>query len=79
MIDEAGELVMDYVHKVENYSAAITTIGERTEGKIVLRDIMANKNPASQSHNCPNMYTAESRNLIAHKFENDIDMFKYTF
>lgn len=79
LIDESGHIILDYVYKVENFSKAIKEINELTEGRIQLQYMTANTNPNSKSKSYQDMYTNHTRQLIAKRFEKDIDSFKYTF
>ncbi|MEL7355045.1 MAG: sulfotransferase family 2 domain-containing protein [Cyanobacteria bacterium J06560_6] len=79
LCDESGQLVMDYVYKLEKFDQAIHEIAERTNGRIQLVREEANRNPNSLSHSYKELYTEESRKIIARRFEKDIDYFKYTF
>ena len=79
MIDESGHIILDYVYKVEKFSKAIKEINELTEGRIKLQYMTKNTNPNSKSKSYQDMYTNHTRQLIAKRFEKDIDSFKYTF
>lgn len=79
LTDESGTVLMDYVYKVEEFEAAIAEICDRTDGRIQLHYTEANKNPRSQSTSYRELYSDRARNLIAQRFEKDIDYFKYTF
>jgi len=79
LIDESGHIILDYVYKVENFSKAIKEINELTEGRIQLQYMTENTNPNSKSTSYRDMYTNHTRQLIAKRFEKDIDSFKYTF
>ena len=79
LTDESGTVLMDYVYKVEEFEPAIAEIRDRTNGRIQLAYNEANKNPRSQSTSYRDLYSDHTRNLIAQRFEKDIDFFKYTF
>ena len=70
---------MDYVYKLENFDHAIKEIAERTNGQLQLARNNANRNPNSLSCSYKELYTEETRKMIAKRFEKDIDNFKYTF
>ena len=70
---------MDYVYKLENFGQAINEIAERTNGLIQLESNIANRNPSSRAHSYRDLYTEETKKVIAKRFEKDIDYFKYTF
>jgi len=77
--DEKGNNLMDYVFKIEEFDQAISTLYERTNGKINLKPIQRNNNPKSPSKQYQAMYNEQTKKLIANRFEKDIDLFKYTF
>lgn len=79
MTDLEGNVLMDYIYKVENFEAAIGEIYERTDGRIQLENLNLNKNPKSKSLEYRKMYNSETKKIIAQRFEKDIDVFKYTF
>lgn len=79
LCDERGKCIMDYVYKVENFSTAIEEIKERTNGRLDLKNIQANKNPHSPAQNYRELYSDKTRKIIAKRFEKDIDFFKYAF
>jgi len=79
LCDEEGRCLMDYVYKVEQFEQAIGDIADLTNGRIVLTHKTLNTNPHSMSRNYRDMYTAKTRDLIARRFERDIDMFQYAF
>jgi len=76
---DEGDLLVDYVYKVEEFERAIHEIKEMTNGRLVLKNQKQNKNPTSKSSDYRNMYNGETKNLIAKRFEKDIDYFKYSF
>jgi hypothetical protein len=79
LCDEEGQCIMDYVYKLEDFDQAIKEIAERTNGRLQLATKTANRNPSSLSRSYRELYTEETRNMIAKRFERDIDYFKYTF
>lgn len=79
LTDESGNMVMDYIYKVENFDKAIEEIYEQTDGRIQLKVKRANHNPQSQSQSYRDLYNDHTRQLIAKRFEKDIDYFKYAF
>ena len=70
---------MDYIYRLEDFDQAINEIAERTNGRVHLERKNANRNPNSDSRSYRDLYTEETRKLIAKRFEKDIDRFKYTF
>ncbi|MEM8584491.1 MAG: sulfotransferase family 2 domain-containing protein [Bacteroidota bacterium] len=74
-----GDIIMDYVYKVEEFDEAIIKIKERTNGGLILKNIRLNSNPSSNSNSYRDLYDSESRKLVYKNFEEDIDYFKYTF
>jgi sulfotransferase famil protein len=79
LCDENGQCIMDYVYKLESFSEAIKEIEDRTDGRVKLENINANKNPNSPSHKYRDFHTDKTRRIIAERFQKDIDYFKYTF
>lgn len=79
LVDKSGEVIMDYVYRVENFDEAIEEIKERTDGRIQLKPRRSNRNPKSKSGSYRELYTDYTRKLIAKHFERDIDFFEYTF
>jgi len=79
LCDEEGNCMLDYVYKIEDFALAIKEIDRRTQGRLKLINQASNSNPKSMSANYRDMYTARTRDLIARRFERDIDYFKYVF
>ena len=79
LCDESGRCLVDYVYKLEEFEQAVPEIASRTNGGIQLTPLVANQNPESRSRDYRELYTAETRQLIARRFEKDIDTFRYTF
>ena len=79
LCDENGKCLMDYVYKLEDFEKALVEIAEKTSGRIILQKEDANRNPDSGSRSYRDLYTDETKKLIAKHFEKDIDFFKYTF
>lgn len=79
LCDENGQLIMDYVYKLEDIDIATQEIKQRTEGRVLLTNNHDNKNPNSPAENYRDMYTDKTRKIIATRFTKDIDHFKYTF
>ena len=77
--DENGENLMDYIYKMENFAEAIVEIKNRTEGRLNLEYLHKNKNRHSPVKNYRDLYNDATRQIIAKRFEKDIDLFKYTF
>lgn len=79
LCDENEQCIMDYVYKLEDFDQAIKEIAERTNGRLQLASNVANRNQNSLSRSYREIYTEETRKMIAKRFEKDIDYFKYTF
>ncbi|MEM1211943.1 MAG: sulfotransferase family 2 domain-containing protein [Planctomycetota bacterium] len=79
LCDEHSRCVMDYVYKLEEFDKAIGEIANRTDGRIILQNQVANKNPESASRSYRDLYNQETKSIIAKRFEKDIDHFKYAF
>jgi len=74
-----GEVLMDYIYKVEEYEKAIDEIKKRTNGNLILQNVKQNVNPKSKSTNYRRMYNDKTRKIIEKRFEKDIEYFKYQF
>lgn len=79
LTSNSGQILMDYIYKVEEFEKAIDEIKERTNGRLILDNIKLNVNPNSKSNNYRDIYNYETRKIIEKRFEKDIDYFKYTF
>lgn len=79
LTSQDGEVLVDYIYKLEEYEKAIVEIKGRTNGRLVLENIKRNVNPNSKSGNYREMYNDKTRKIIATRFEKDIDYFKFTF
>ena len=79
LCDENGRCIMDYVYRLEDFDKSVNEIAERTNGRVQIERMHANRNPNSESRSYRDLYTEETRKLIAKRFEKDIDNFKYTF
>jgi hypothetical protein len=79
LCDENGQCIMNYVYRLEEIDRAVTEIAELTGGRIRLESMQFNVNPNSTSRAYRDLYTEETRKLIAARFEKDIDFFKYIF
>lgn len=79
LTDESGNVLMDYIYKVEEFEQAIADIKAMTNGRIQLKYAQANQNPRSQSMTYRELYSDRSRQLIAQRFAKDIEYFQYTF
>ena len=77
--DAAGNNVMDYIYRVEDFATAVVEIAERTEGRIPLAAVRYKHNHPSPADTYRQLYTDRTRRLIAQHYELDIDHFKYTF
>jgi len=79
LCSDEGKIIMDYVYKIEDFETAITDIQNMTNGRLVLKNEIRNRNPNSKSSDYKNLYNERSKKLIEKRFEKDIDYFKYTF
>lgn len=79
LCDENGRCLTDYVYKLEDFDRAIDEIAQRTNGRIRLYSKKENVNPNSGSDSYRELYTEETKKLIASRFQKDIDFFGYTF
>lgn len=76
---EDGDLLVDYIYKVEEFESAIVEINKLTKGRLILRNVKRNRNPKSKSSDYRIMYNEKTKNIIKKRFEKDIDFFKYSF
>jgi len=74
-----GQILMDYIYKVEEFEKAIGEIKEITNGRLILDNVKRNLNPDSKSKDYRNIYNDKTQKIIEKRFEKDIDFFKYTF
>ena len=79
LCDEDGRLAVDYVYRLEDFEEAIGEIERRTRGRVTLARRTENRNPASRSLSYRDVHTQETREIIAKRFEKDIDYFRYAF
>lgn len=79
LCDENDLLAVDYVYKLEDFSAAIKIISQSTGGRVNLKEIKANRNPNSYSESYREAYNDTTKNVVARLFEKDIDFFKFSF
>ncbi|MFN8763664.1 MAG: sulfotransferase family 2 domain-containing protein, partial [Pirellulaceae bacterium] len=79
LCDESGASLMDLVCKLESIDMGIREIAERTKGRVVLTQLHENRNERSRAASYRDMYNERTRNIIAQRFEKDIDHFQYTF
>jgi len=79
MTDENGELLVDYVLKLEDQENAVREINELTGGRLGLESRRLNSNPNSESESYRDLYSREARDHVAKAFQRDIEYFGYTF
>lgn len=79
LTSQNGEILVDYIYKLEEYEKAIVEIKNRTNGRLVLENIRQNVNPDSMSSNYREMFNDKTRKIISTRFEKDIDYFKFVF
>lgn len=77
LTSDNGNLLMDYVYKLEEFDKAIVEIEKLTDGKLKLDNVKRNKNQKQNDYR--QMYNDKTRKIIKKRFEKDIDFFKYTF
>lgn len=73
-----GELLVDYVFKIEEYKKAICEIKELTNGRPLSENVRQHVNPDSYSHNYRDMYNERTKGIIKKRFEKGIDYFGFT-
>ncbi len=76
--DEGGNIMVDYVARFENIEAEIATIAEKLQLS-PLELPHANPSKARKGKSYRDYYTAVSKELIARKFQGDLDTFGYEF
>jgi hypothetical protein len=74
-----GDMLIDYVYKLEDYDRAIDEIKDLTDGRLILDNVKRNVNQNSKSRDYRDLYNDTTRKMIQKRFEKDIDYFKYTF
>ena len=79
LCDENGKCIMDYIYRLEDFDQAVHEIAERTNGRIRLESKKVNVNVNSSSRAYRDLYTEDTKRLIAARFQMDIEYFKYTF
>lgn len=77
--DEKGDVIVDMVVRLEDLAEKRAELLERSGGRVELEMGMKNNNRISKSKNYQDVYDAETKGIIASRFEKDIDAFKYTF
>lgn len=77
--DEGGKIAVDYVYKIEEFAEKTDEICERSGGRVRLAPLQDNVNARSRSGSYRDLYNNHTRNLIAKRFERDIDTFGYVF
>ena len=79
LLSPQGDMLMDYVYKLEDFDQAIEDIKNLTDGRLILDNVERNVNQNSKSRDYRQLYNDHSRKIIQKRFEKDIDYFKYTF
>lgn len=79
MTDENGVVLVDYVLRLEDLDAGIREINARTDGRLGLRVLHLNNNPASNPEAYREAYSPAARAHVAALFQRDIEHFGYEF
>jgi hypothetical protein len=79
MVDETGELAVDYVLRLEDLETGLNEIHRRTNGRVALERKHLNVNPKSISGSYRSAYSDTSRAIVAELFQKDIEFFGYEF
>ena len=79
LTDENGEVLVDYVIKLEDQETAVREINERTDGRLALESVRLNSNPNSTADSYRDMYSPTTRERVAEVFRRDIEFFGYEF
>ena len=75
--DHDGNVLADYIYKLEEFDNAIDIIREETNGLINLKSFTRNK--VNEPYKYRDVYSDKDKKIIAKLFEKDIDFFKYSF
>ena len=79
LCDNKGQILVDYIYKIEDFDNAINIIKSQTNNRLILKNIKLNQSPNSKSKDYRDFYNDKTRKIIEKRFEKDIDYFKYTF
>lgn len=79
LIDESGKVAVDYVGKIEELGKVVDAVREGTNGMLKIGSQVVNANTRSPSKNYRDLYSSYTRDLIAKRFEKDVDLFEYQF
>jgi len=79
MTDENGELLVDFVLRLEEHAAGLEEINARTAGRLGLEEMHLNSNPNSNASSCRSMYSDKTRKLVEEACRRDIEYFGYEF
>ncbi len=79
LVDEAGEIAVDYVGKLEELDIVIEKVRDATYGKVQIGNQLVNANKRSRSAGYRDLYNDRTKQLISKRFEKDIDLFEYVF
>ncbi|MEL7320024.1 MAG: sulfotransferase family 2 domain-containing protein [Pseudomonadota bacterium] len=79
LTDENGELLVDYVLKLEDQENGVREINERTDGRLALESVRLNSNPNSTADSYREMYSPATQERVAEVFRRDIEFFGYEF
>ena len=75
--DREGNVIADYIYKVEEMDEAVVKIREQTDGKISIRKKHLNRVNTPDKYK--EIYSGYDKKVVEKLFEKDIDYFKYTF
>ena len=75
--DREGNVIADYIYKVEEMDEAVVKIREQTDGMISIRKKHLNR--VNKPDKYKEIYSGYDKKVVEKLFEKDIDYFKYTF
>ncbi len=76
-IDSDGNILTDYIYRLEDINQAIKDIEDLTSGGIILQKKRLNVN--NRPYDYRDIYGEKERIIVGKLFEKDIDYFKYDF
>lgn len=79
LVDENGNLLVDYVLKLEERDKGIREIFALTEGRLELENLHLNKNLERAEEAYRDVYSPKARNHVEALFRRDIEFFGYEF
>lgn len=78
LTDENGNVMVDYIGKLEEFDKVIENVYSKTDGRVKLNNTPLNVNQKSPK-DYKKMYNDYTKKLIEEKFNKDINYFNYNF